>query len=467
MSVDLSVGFTVTLLDDVRVTAAGAIIGGTPMRVIRLSGAARDVIVDRQVVVRDAVSAALADRLLAGNFATPILDPATATTADLTVIVPIRDRAPQLDRLLTTLGGSLSVVVVDDASHDHGAVASVVHRHRANLVTLTENVGPADARNAGLAQVQTPYVAFVDSDVVVNAATLMHLAGHFVDPKVVAVGPRVRGHSSVDQPGTIDRWDDRWLSLDLGPTPSLVLPWSRVGWLPSACLVARTADVREGFDPTMRVGEDVDLVWRLVKAGHRVRYDPTATAGHDSRPDWRSWIAQRFSYGTSAAALGQRHGDWVAPAVFNPFYGVAALALVAQRRWSAPVAAVCLGVATHRISATLPEARESRQLHVSLAVRGASVTGRQSAQLLLRHWWPITAVLATRSPRARKALTAAAIWDLIDHRDVGLANATDAFLARRAEGLAYGAGLWWGAFTQRSLTPLIPKFAKGVRRQHG
>ena len=29
-----------------------------------------------------------------------------------------------------------------------------------------------------------------------------------------------------------------------------------------------------GFAEDLRFGEDVDLVWRLVEAGHRVRYDP-------------------------------------------------------------------------------------------------------------------------------------------------------------------------------------------------
>ena len=46
-------------------------------------------------------------------------------------------------------------------------------------------------------------------------------------------------------------------------------PGAAVGWLPSACLVARVDRLRAagGFAEDMRVGEDVDLVWRLVDAG--------------------------------------------------------------------------------------------------------------------------------------------------------------------------------------------------------
>ena len=84
------------------------------------------------------------------------------------------------------------------------------------LVALTDNVGPAGARNAGIAEVRTPYVAFVDSDVVVDAAALRGLAGHFADPQVAAVGPRVQGVARSAEPRRFERWDVDGLSLDLG-----------------------------------------------------------------------------------------------------------------------------------------------------------------------------------------------------------------------------------------------------------
>ena len=65
----------------------------------------------------------------------------------------------------------------------------------ATLVVLPANVGPAGARNAGLERGRTPYVAFVDSDVTVDAATLRRLARHFEDPAVVLAGPRITGRA--------------------------------------------------------------------------------------------------------------------------------------------------------------------------------------------------------------------------------------------------------------------------------
>ncbi len=49
---------------------------------------------------------------------------------------------------------------------------------------LDENVGPAGARNAGLALVGTPFVVFVDSDVVVEPAAIETMLRHFADPEL-------------------------------------------------------------------------------------------------------------------------------------------------------------------------------------------------------------------------------------------------------------------------------------------
>ena len=66
------------------------------------------------------------------------------------------------------------------------------------------------------------------------------------------------------------------------PRPGLVRPLSRIPYVPSAALVVRRAALPdELFDPALRGGEDVDLVWRLVQAGWDVRYEPAATVGHD------------------------------------------------------------------------------------------------------------------------------------------------------------------------------------------
>ena len=75
-----------------------------------------------------------------------------------------------------------------------------------------------------------------------------------------------------------ERYDEQVSSLALGRRACSVWPGAAVGWLPSACLVARVDRLRAagGFAEDMRVGEDVDLVWRLAADGWRLRYEPAS-----------------------------------------------------------------------------------------------------------------------------------------------------------------------------------------------
>ena len=93
--------------------------------------------------------------------------------------------------------------------------------------------------------------------------------------------------------------------LDLGAAEGRVRAGTRISYVPAAALVAR-ADVllaTGGFDEDLRCGEDVDLVWRLDESGLRVRYEPAGVVRHEPRPTLRAWLAQRASYGRSAADL--------------------------------------------------------------------------------------------------------------------------------------------------------------------
>ena len=468
----LPVGFSVAL-DPSALRAEGGrlLVGGSPLTALRLSPAAAARLDGRRLVVSDAASAQLADRLLSTNLARPDLDDTSPLPiTDLTVVVPVRDRAEQLDRCLATLH-PLAVIVVDDASLDPLAVAAVARRHGATLVPLVDNLGPAGARNAGLARVTTPVVAFVDSDVQADAVDLVRLARHLDDPAVALVGPRVVGHSHASRPRWFERYDVIASSLSLGSVPATVRPGASVAWLPSACLVGRTAMLGSGFDAAMRVGEDVDLVWRLGDAGHRVRYDPDVEARHDVRTTVCAWLGRKMFYGTGGADLAARHGSHVAPAVLSPTLAVAGAALLLRRRWTLPVAGAAYAVATRSVARGLPASvdRGTRvRIAARIAARGLGWAARQESSLLLRHWWPLAA-LGLPSAHVRRAVATALVIDAcVAVREAagadGPALPLPVLLAgRRLDDLAYGTGLWWGALRRRSLTVLAPRRASGVR----
>jgi mycofactocin system glycosyltransferase len=441
------------------------LLGGAPLRVVRLSERARDLLSGERLVVRDATTARLAARLLDAGLAHPALPPAQADgDGDLTVVVPVRDRTAALDRLLTAVRAdpttrTAALVVVDDGSADPADVAATAARHSAQVLRHETARGPAAARNAGLRLAGTTTVAFVDSDCVPARGWLGALLPHLADPRVAVVAPRI-GPVAVDRPGWVTPYENLASALDLGPHPASVRPFSAVPYVPSAALLARRAAIGAGFDETMHVAEDVDLVWRLAAAGWRIRYEPAARVAHEHPAATAAWLRRRASYGTGAALLAARHGGAVAPLVISPWSAVAwALALTGGRRGLAGAAAA-LTVATGRLALRLR--RPGEPAPVPFAARlvggGTAAAGRALARTATRHYWPVAVASAVVSRRARRVVLAAAVADAVvawrPHRPaIGLPRFA---AARRLEDLAYGAGLWAGVVRARSARALLP-----------
>ncbi len=321
------------------------LLGGSPLRLFRISARARE-ITNRwrtgAAVGSNRSAQLLARRMVSAGAFVPRPVTPTFGPEDVTVVVPVRDRPVQLDRLLMALG-DLACVVVDDASADASATKAVAERHGASFVGLPSNVGPSGARNAGLERVHSALVAFVDSDCVPSEGWLGPLLGHFDDPLVAAVAPRITP-AAVRPADALARYQAVRSSLDRGPRQGPVRPGSPIPFVPSAALVVR-ADVVTGpelFDAGLRGGEDVDLVWRLDEAGWDVRYVPASTVEHDAPSTLGSFLTRRVFYGTTAAPLARRHEGSLAP-VHVSGWSLAVWTLVLARR---PVLALATLVAS-------------------------------------------------------------------------------------------------------------------------
>ena len=371
---------------------------------------------------------------------------------DLTVVVPVRSRAddPQISGLTSSLA-PLRVLVVDDASP--APVVLDDDGGRVSVLRLDVNVGPAAARNHGLAAVGTGAVAFVDADVMVEAATLTRLAGHLRRDRVVAAAPRVRGMPGA---GIVALHEERACPLDMGRDPSWVRDSARVRYVPSACMVARTDALRGagGFDESMRTGEDVDLVWRLANAGHLVRYDPSLIAFHRARATLRRALAQRVGYGRSAATLARRHGAAIAPFRSSAVDAVALLTL-AVGAWLPGV--VLLTVSLMMRCARLLRLGAPPGAAWSLTAASATSLIAHCAAALVRAWFPLVIAGAILSPRAGIVVLLALLVRAVAAVRVSRPrSACVAAVLGPLGDLAYCAGVWRGVIAERSVRPLLP-----------
>ena len=462
--------------DDVRRFGAEGrvVLGGDPVALLRLSASGAAVL-DRVLsggTPDTPAEAALVERLVDRGVVVPEPTPGRARlgSGDVTVVVPVRDDIDGVARLLDSLaatGGRLAeVIVVDDGSADADALAAVVEEPRpgtvVRLLRREHSGGPAAARNDGAAAARSPLLAFLDADCTVAPGWLDPLLGHFDDERVAVVAPRVvaapsthPGAGSTASWGSAAVWgvDERRSPLDLGDRAATVAPGRRVSYVPSAALLARAQllDGAGGFDDALRVGEDVDLIWRLAASGHVVRYEPAATVAHEVRPDVGSFLRQRVAYGSSAAVLDERHPGQVTPARLSRWSAAVAACLLVGGP-GVPVAAALVAWTSWRLRDRLEGVPIPEVLR--LGVRGHWSALRQLLRASLRVWWPLLVVAAPWSRRARRVLRAALVLAVVEARRDGVRP--EHLPLAVIDDLAYGAGVWSGCLRRRSLRALLP-----------
>ncbi|RSN34610.1 mycofactocin system glycosyltransferase [Amycolatopsis sp. WAC 01416] len=459
MTTPLPAGFRIALDHSARRIDAHRWAGGSPARVFRLTPAGLTVWAAlRTGPVRSQAAGVLARKLTDAGVAHPEPPPLTAAP-DVTVVIPVHDRLDKLARCLAEVTGDrYPVVLVDDASRNGPAVAELAERFGVRLVVRQENGGPPAARNTGLAATDTELVAFVDSDCVPPNGWIDTLAAHFADPLVGAVAPRVVPAAGTTWAG---RYTRATCCLDLGDTPASVAPNTRVAWVPTTAMIVRREAVADGFDPALSVaGEDVDFVWRMQKAGWRVRYDPTVRVRHLEPETWVGLLTRRYRYGTSAAPLTLRHPGSLPPLVLHGWPTLTVAAALAGRPRLAAAAYACSVLSTARALRrggqpvdTVPRAMTDAAVKTWLGI------GRYSTQFAL----PLLAAQALRHGwRRRTAVATLALGPAFTEwaRRRPAIDPARYVAGHLADDLAYGSGVLAGCVTHRTTLPLRPAIGR-------
>ena len=459
-------GFAVQVDRRVKVLGEGsALLGGSPTRLLRLAPAAQTLLNGGRLEVHDAVSAQLARTLLDATVAHP--RPLSGPShKDVTVVIPVRDNPFGIARLIEALRG-LRVVIVDDGSATPVLESDFATIHSdTRILRHTRSKGPAAARNAGLRVCDTDFVAFLDSDVVPRRGWLEALLGHFCDPAVALVAPRIVALHRSDS--LVARYEAVRSSLDLGLREAPVVPFGTVSYVPSAAIICRRRALLEvgGFDESLESGEDVDLCWRLNEAGARLRYEPIATVAHDHRTELRKWFARKSFYGGSAAPLAVRHPGKTAPLVISGWTLVVWL-LVAVGSGMGYLASVAVAALTgHRIAKSLSSVQTEPMEVAVVALHGLWSAALQLASAICRHYWPIALIAALLSRRCRQVVVVAAVLDGVFDWITRNGNADDDtkrvgvftyILLKRIDDIAYGLGLWSGVVRERHAGALKPQ----------
>jgi len=207
----------------------------------------------------------------------------------VSVIVPAYNCAATLPRCIESLQkqtySNLEIIVVDDASTDH--TPDVVARYQVTFIRHPENRGEGATRNAGAAAAHGEIFFFTDADGYYDPDYVEKLLRYLHLPNVwgaMNVGRRVW----TERKNALVRWqnylfqamEQRILGGRRGTGA-----WAFPRW---------AFENLGGYDPTLRIGTDVDLVLRLIKAGGRIVLGGRSYLHHKDPDTMRVYLRRAY-----------------------------------------------------------------------------------------------------------------------------------------------------------------------------
>jgi len=226
----------------------------------------------------------------------------------------------------------LEVVVVDNKPETGSPIAAAAAESGAHYLPQSRNLGYGAAMNAGVASLDpvVEWVLLSNPDVVVAPGTIDTLVAAAAEPRVGAVGPAI-----LNDDGSVYPSARSVPSLRTGVGHALFAniwignPWTRAyrrdtetdpvardaGWLSGACLLVRRSAFAElgGFDDAyFMYFEDVDLGYRLGKAGYLNRYEPAAAVSHSGAHSTTGESARMIAAHHESARrfLNRKYAGW-------------------------------------------------------------------------------------------------------------------------------------------------------------
>jgi GT2 family glycosyltransferase len=242
----------------------------------------------------------------------------------MTVAVCTRDRAERLRRCLASVRRAatdrtgVEVVVVDNAPSD-GSTRAAVEELGDVRYTSEPRAGLDFARNRAVAEAQGELLAFVDDDVVVDEGWVDAVRQAFLDqpdagcvtglvlPYAVDTEAQVR----FEQRGGFRRGFERLRHVGPDAPGDRIFPFG-AGRFGAGCNMAfRLSALRElgGFDealdtgPPLPGGGDLDIFFRVLRAGGVLVYEPRAVVFHEHRRDMVGLRRQYRSWGEGFTAF--------------------------------------------------------------------------------------------------------------------------------------------------------------------
>ncbi len=223
----------------------------------------------------------------------------------VSLVIPGRNCAatlrPCLDAVLPILESQDSplaeIIFVNDGSTD--ATADVVAEFPVSCLPGRGD-GPGAARNLGWRAARYPLVWFIDSDCVSQPDALDVLLPHLDDPHVAGVGGSY-GNMCPDSLLACLIHEEIVQRHQAMP--------ARVNFLATFNVLYRRQVLQDvsGFDERFLKGQDAELSWRILEAGHALAFDINSRVAHYHPTSWLSYFRTQRQQGYWRVKLHLSH----------------------------------------------------------------------------------------------------------------------------------------------------------------
>ena len=214
------------------------------------------------------------------------------------------------------------VILVDDGSSDNTLEEMQRYETSSHVIVVTKKIGgKASALNVGLKLAKGEVIFFVDADGIFAPDTISKMLSGFSSEDVGAV-------CGNDAPINLDKLQTQLANLlthvgtgfvrrALSTIDCLPVVSGNIGAYRSSTL-EKTGPFLEGF-----IGEDMELTWRVHKAGYKVVFQPWAIVYAEVPSTITGLWKQRVRWARGLLKTAYIHRDML----FNPKYGLFAFYL--------------------------------------------------------------------------------------------------------------------------------------------
>ena len=261
------------------------------------------------------------------------------TRPNVSIIIATYNRRPFLREALFSLSrldfpkDRYEIVVVDDGSTDgtEALLAAIGSSFPLPLryIRREDHKGPSAARNAGIRVAEGDFLVFTDDDCLFEREWMTKLLAPLDSPAVGMVGGPDR---SPEGSPFFETCEDYLMTSFVGTGGLRRGNKLRLGvYYPKSCNMAIRRDVIAHvgvFDENLLPGEDIELSYRVKKAGYVIKFAPDAFVWHKRKHNLTVLLRKIYRIGYGRVVLARKHRGLLDIAHMIPFLWVLALLLL-------------------------------------------------------------------------------------------------------------------------------------------